>query len=352
MGQPGLTGILLDWYDANRRDLPWRTGPGQNPDPYGVWLSEIMLQQTTVATVAPYYRNFLARWPRLEDLAAAELDDVLHAWQGLGYYARARNLAACSRVLVDDHGGRFPDTKAELRSLPGIGDYTASAIAAIAFGRREAAVDGNVVRVLSRLAALAEPMPGLRKKIVRLAEPLVPSGRPGDFAQALMDLGATVCVPRGPRCGICPWREQCAGHGMGNPEAYPVKVKKAEKPTRFGVAFWATDNDGSVLIRKRPVKGLLGGMMEIPSTVWRADPWTLDEAIEHGPVPAQWTALPGEVRHTFTHFHLRLGLLAGRVGEKDIGGLWCPPNRFGHYALPTVMKKIVRCALNPKQKRN
>ncbi|HEC14542.1 MAG TPA: A/G-specific adenine glycosylase, partial [Rhodospirillales bacterium] len=255
--QPGLTALLLAWYDANRRDLPWRTGRGGRPDPYRVWLSEIMLQQTTVTTVVSYFRDFLARWPCLEDLAVAELDDVLHVWQGLGYYARARNLAACSRVLVDNHGGRFPDTKAGLLALPGIGDYTASAIAAIAFGRREAAVDGNVVRVLSRFYALAEPMPGLRKEIVRRAEPLVPSTRPGDFAEALMDLGATVCVPRAPRCGVCPWREKCTAFGLGNPEAYPVKVKKPEKPTRYGVAFWATDDDGSVLIRKRPEKGLL-----------------------------------------------------------------------------------------------
>ncbi len=343
--QPGLTALLLVWYDANRRDLPWRTVPGEKPDPYGIWLSEVMLQQTTVATVASYYRDFLTRWPRLENLAAAELDDVLHAWQGLGYYARARNLAACSRALVKDHGGRFPHAKAGLRALPGIGDYTASAIAAIAFGRREAAVDGNVVRVLSRLYALGEPMPGLRKKIVRLAEPLVPSARPGDFAEALMDLGATVCVPRGPRCEPCPWREKCAACGRGKPEAYPVKTKKPKKPTRYGVAFWATAGDGSVLIRKRPEKGLLGGMMEVPSTAWRADPWTLGEAIGHGPIPAQWTALPGEVRHTFTHFHLRLSLLAGRVEKTESGGLWCSPGQFDRYALPTVMKKIVRCAL-------
>ena len=339
---------LLDWYDHHRRHLPWRAAPGEAPDPYRVWLSEIMLQQTTVATAKPYFDSFLARWPRIQDLAAADGDQVLHAWQGLGYYARARNLLKCARIVSEDLGGRFPDSEQELRGLPGIGPYTAAAIAAIAFGQKAVPVDGNVVRVLARLYALADPLPGVRRRIDGLAQRMAPSQRPGDFAQALMDLGSTVCTPRKPACGACPWRSACAG--SDTPEAYPVKGRTRIKPTRRGVAFWAEDGDGAVLLRKRAVDGLLGGMMEFPSTAWRQAPWTDRQARALAPVPAAWRRLPGVVRHTFTHFHLELAVLAGKTGacSGDGGpavGIWCSVERFPEHPLPTLMKKVAAHAL-------
>jgi len=337
-----LSKILLAWYDRERRTLPWRAAPGKRVDPYRVWLSEIMLQQTTVAAVVPYYEAFLARWPTVEALAKADLDAVLHAWQGLGYYARARNLHRCARVVAEDLGGRFPESAEGLRRLTGIGDYTAAAIAAMAFGRPEAAVDGNVVRVLSRMYALETPLPDVRSAVRPLAEALVPRKRPGDFAQALMDLGATVCTPRRPACDRCPWAADCSAFASGTPEAFPKKAQKKEKPTRRGAAFWTVRADGAVLLRRRPESGLLGGMMEVPTTDWRERAWTEAEAIAAAPVAGAWRRLAGTVRHTFTHFHLELDVYAADVGDGD--GLWCPPGRLGNYALPTVMKKVARLA--------
>jgi len=338
-----LSKLLLAWYERERRTLPWRAAPGKQADPYRVWLSEIMLQQTTVAAMIPYFEAFLERWPTVDALAAADLDTVLHAWQGLGYYARARNLHRCARVVAADFGGRFPESAEKLRQLPGIGDYTAAAIAAIAFARPEAAVDGNVVRVLSRMYALETPLPDVRSDVRPLAEALVPADRPGDFAQALMDLGATICTPRRPACDRCPWTVACSGFDAGTPEVFPRKAKKKEKPTRRGVAFWAVRADGAVLLRRRPESDLLGGMMEVPTTDWREQPWTDAEAIAAAPVPAPWRRLHGAVRHTFTHFHLELDVYAATVGDTD--GLWCPPDGLDAYALPTVMKKVVRLAL-------
>lgn len=337
---------LLGWYDGHRRRLPWRAEPGEAPDPYRVWLSEIMLQQTTVATVGPYFESFLARWPTVDALAAAELDDVLHAWQGLGYYARARNLHRCAREVTDDHGGVFPDTEAALRQLPGVGSYTAAAIAAIAFGRRAVVVDGNVERVVARVFAVEESMPAAKKRLHALADSLTPDRRSGDYAQALMDLGATVCTPRGPRCLLCPWKQDCAGRD--HPERYPARAPKPERPTRRGVAFWITRPDGSVLLRRRPEKGLLGGMIEFPSTPWVEGPIpALASARSAAPLPAlDWRELPGAVTHTFTHFHLELRILAGRVGRNaSPSALWRRPDEFADQALPTVMKKIARHAL-------
>src|SRR5260370_25377435 len=278
---------LLAWYDCHRRRLPWRAPVGVAPDPYRVWLSEIMLQQTSVATVSPYFDRFVARWPNISALASASLDEVLHLWQGLGYYARARNLHACARAVVARHAGVFPGDPADLRALPGIGDYTAAAIAAIAFDRREAAIDGNVERVVARLYAVREPLPAAKPRLRALARALVPECRAGDFGQAMMDLGATICTPLRPRCVLCPWRTGCTAATAGLTEALPARTEKPERPLRFGVVFWLTRPDGAVLLRRRPERGLLGGMIEIPSTPWRATPWTLAEAMPSAPVSTE-----------------------------------------------------------------
>ena len=343
-----LARSLLAWYDRERRDLPWRAPPGVPADPYRVWLSEIMLQQTTAAAVAPYFDAFVARWPRVEDLAAADLDAVLHAWQGLGYYARARNLHACARIIAAHHNGRFPEDEAALRPLPGIGAYTAAAIAAIAFGERATPVDGNVLRVVARLHAIEEPLPRARRKIAKLARALTPERRTGDFAQAMMDLGATLCSPRRPRCPECPWRRHCAAFAAGSPQLYPRRAEKAEKPLRRGVVFWAEREDGAVLVRRRPDEGLLGGMTEFPSTCWRVEPWSAEEAVRQQPLAGRWSPLPGVVRHTFTHFHLELAVLMGRVrdGAEPAHGTWCAPQGLPLLALPTLMKKVARMAMS------
>src|SRR5690348_15353838 len=338
-----LSASLLAWYDRHRRVLPWRALPGKAIDPYRVWLSEIMLQQTTVAAVGPYYARFLARWPTVETLARAELDDVLHAWQGLGYYARARNLHACAHVVVAR--GSFPDTEAGLRELPGIGAYTAAAIAAIAFGRRAAAVDGNAERVLARLHAVRTPLPAAKPRLREYAMALVPTDRAGDFAQALMDLGATICAPKQPRCGLCPWQTGCRAHAQGMAEKLPRRVAKPAKPRRHGVAFWAVNESGAVLLRRRPPKGLLGGMMEVPSTEWRAKPWDDHEATKAAPLKARWRRLPGTVAHGFTHFDLELVILAATAkGATARDGVWVAPARFKDHALPSVMKKVIAWA--------
>ena len=339
---------LLAWYDRHRRDLPWRAPPGTQPDPYRVWISEIMLQQTTVAAVDGYFRRFVERWPTLPALAEAALDDVLHEWQGLGYYARARNLHKCARVLVVEHGGRFPDTESGLRALPGIGVYTAAAIAAIAFDRHATAVDGNVERVVARLFAVEDPLPGAKPVLYGLARDLTPVRRPGDFAQATMDLGATVCTPRSPGCGRCPLADDCAAFRGGIAERLPRRAAKAARPRRYGTAFWTVRPDGAVLLRRRAESGLLGGMMEIPSTDWTEAPPQGDEALAQAPLRAGWEALPGQVRHTFTHFHLELSVMAAHVGGawREARGVWVPVERLGEHALPSVMKKLVRHALS------
>jgi A/G-specific adenine glycosylase len=302
-----------------------------------------MLQQTTVTTVAPYFDRFVARWPDVSALAAASLDEVLQLWQGLGYYARARNLHACARAVVERHGGVFPQDPAVLRGLPGIGAYSAAAIAAIAFDRRTAAIDGNVERVLVRLYAVPAPLPAARPHLRALAAALVPERRAGDFAQAIMDLGATICTPRRPRCVLCPWRTCCAAARAGLADALPARAEKPERPLRYGVAFWLTRSDGAVLLRRRPENGLLGGMTEIPSTPWRSEAWAFKEAVRLAPAAAQWAALPGTVRHGFTHFRLELAVMAGS-GEAD--GLWSRVDRLGEHALPTLMRKVARHAVS------
>ena len=352
VGAPNVARVrrrVLAWYDRNARALPWRTPAGQ-ADPYRVWLSEIMLQQTTVAAAIPYYEAFVARWPTVRDLADADLDAVLHAWQGLGYYARAHNLHAAARIVVRDLDGRFPDTAKSLRSLPGIGEYTAAAVAAIAFSRPEAAVDSNVARVLGRLLAADEPPVAADARIRAWAQLLAPNSRAGDHAQALMDLGATVCAPRAPRCGVCPLSGECAAFRTGRPESFPRRPPKAVRPRRRGVIFWALGGDGRVLLRKRPLTGLLAGLMEFPSTEWRERPWKIAEARARAPVKARWRRVDGTVRHTFTHFELELAVLSGRVDPETMLGrgpqwTWCALERLTDHALPTVMRKVARHAL-------
>jgi len=305
-----------------------------------------MLQQTTVATVGPYYEAFLARWPTVEALAAAGLDAVLHGWQGLGYYARARNLHRCAQAIVALHGGRFPDDEATLRTLPGVGRYTAAAIAAIAFDRAATVVDGNVERVIARLRAVETPLPAAKPILHDLAAALTPAARPGDFAQAMMDLGATVCTVRNPRCALCPWHDACRGRTAGIAEELPRRTEKGERPQRYGIAFWTIRADGAVLLRRRPESGLLGAMTEVPSTTWREGRWTDAEALREAPCAADWRPLKGVVRHVFTHFALELRVLVANVRSVRRGaGFWCPIDRLGDHALPTVMKKVIRHAL-------
>ncbi|CAN5273047.1 A/G-specific adenine glycosylase [soil metagenome] len=334
---------LLAWYDVHRRDLPWRAPPGHQPDPYGVWLSEVMLQQTTVGAVKEYYRNFLAHWPTVRALAAAPLDDVLRAWAGLGYYARARNLHACAKAVAAA-GGEFPSTEEGLRALPGVGAYTAGAIAAIAFDRQAAAVDGNVERVIARYYAIETPLPAAKPEIRDRTLALVPAKRSGDFAQAMMDLGATICTPRSPNCLICPWMEGCEGRRREIAGELPRKAAKVAIPARKGIAFWITRDDGAVLLRRRAERGLLGGMMEIPSTEWALG--LPAEPAAEAPLKAKWQRGVGRISHTFTHFHLVLDIWrAAAVADGLLGDdgdyRWVAPDDLAEEALPTVMRKIV-----------
>lgn len=339
---------LLKWYDRHRRTLPWRALPGARPDPYHVWLSEIMLQQTTVATVGPYYQKFLMKWPRIEDLATASRDDVMAAWAGLGYYSRARNLHLCAQAVVAEHGGKFPDTEDALIKLPGIGPYTAAAVAAIAFDQRANVVDGNVERVISRVFTIATPLPAGKADIKKAAAPLVPAKRAGDYAQALMDLGATICTPRSPKCGQCPLTALCQAQASGNAEKYPVAGRKKAVPRKQAIIFALEDKEGRLFFRQRPDKGLLGGMLELPSSPWQEDALTLDEAAAFTdlPVKGSWTLLEGEVRHVFTHFELRLRVARGKCltnrHNKDMAGFWLTPVEAQERALPTLMRKVLR----------
>ncbi len=323
--------------------LPWRARPGENADPYRVWLSEIMLQQTTVKAVGPYYARFLANWPTVHQLAAAPLDDVLRAWAGLGYYARARNLHVCARTVVERHGGEFPDTVEALRALPGVGAYTAGAIAAIAFGRRAVAVDGNIERVIARLYAIEAPLPAAKDEIRQYAERLLPARRPGDYTQAMMDLGATICTPKQPACALCPLVDSCAARRRGDPESFPRKAPKANGQMRRGASFVALRADGCVLVRSRPPNGLLGGMTEVPSTAWSAE---FDEvsALAAAPLKARWRRLPGAVEHGFTHFPLRQSVYLARVPARTkapAGMRWVAVADLAGEALPNVMRKVV-----------
>ncbi|WP_092694985.1 A/G-specific adenine glycosylase [Tranquillimonas rosea] len=340
MSMPALSSELLDWYDVHARAMPWRVGPearrrGVRPDPYRVWLSEVMLQQTTVAAVKAYFERFTMLWPTVANLAAAPDAAVMGEWAGLGYYARARNLLKCAREVVEVHGGSFPGTRAELMTLPGIGPYTASAIAAIAFDQPETVVDGNVERVMSRLHAVHTPLPAAKPELSAHAAGLTPQERPGDYAQAVMDLGATICTPRSPACGICPWRTPCAARDEGTQAELPKKTLKAAKPVRHGIAYLGRRTDGAWLLETRPDSGLLGGMLGWPGSAWGNAPQ------DAPPVSAAWRDPGIEVRHTFTHFHLKLALRVADLpadAEPERGG-FVAPHAFRPSDLPTVMRK-------------
>jgi A/G-specific adenine glycosylase len=354
----GIAETLLAWYDREQRALPWRVPPGSKQDPYKVWLSEIMLQQTTVKAVTPGYIDFLRRWPDVKALARAELGEVLAAWAGLGYYARARNLHACARVVADAHGGTFPKTEAELRKLPGIGGYTAAAIAAIAFDEHATPIDGNIERVIARLFAIETPLPAAKPEIKARAESLTPQRRAGDFAQSMMDLGATICTPRRPACGLCPIRPACRGYAEGLAERLPYKEGKSERPTRRGAAFVAVRDDCMVLLRERPLKGLLGGMLETPSTPWEETAPNGSAVKRHAPVDTVWEEMPGLIEHTFTHFHLELLVYRARVDADTTLTEAAEPAccRWLHYrelpgaALPSVMRKVLTHALEERER--
>ena len=360
---PNTADLLLRWYDAHARDLPWRVKDGA-ADPYRVWLSEVMLQQTTVATVRPRFEAWVARWPTVEALAQADEADVMAAWAGLGYYARARNLLKAARAVVARGG--FPRTEAELRKLPGLGDYTAAAVAAIAWGERAVVVDANVERVVARLFAIAAPLPAARAAIRVAAGEITPVERPGDFAQATMDLGATICTPRKPRCLLCPVRELCRAYQHGDPERLPVKAAKKARPQRYGTIFWLerlapplipgeSRGPGSstglgpgfrrggpaaeVLLVRRPPKGLLGGMRAFPTGPWSGAPPGLEDA----PVAADWRVLDHAVAHGFTHFDLQLALAVARApAHGAVAGEWWPVADLGAAGLPTVFAKAAR----------
>ncbi|MCP9222776.1 A/G-specific adenine glycosylase [Erythrobacter sp. LQ02-29] len=340
---PPIATELLAWYDRHARDLPWRAPPGTAPpDPYRVWLSEIMLQQTTVAAVKPYFAAFTQRWPSVDQLAGAKDEEVMAAWAGLGYYSRARNLLKAAR-LVAARGG-FPDTEAGLRELPGVGDYTAAAIAAIAFERRAVAVDANVIRVVTRLFAIDTPLPGAKREIAVAADSITPGTRAGDFAQAMMDLGSSICTTRAPKCLLCPLAEHCAGR-VADPERFPVKPPKKAKPLRQGRCFWI-EREGQVLLVERAGKGMLGGMRALPDDGWSAK----GDGNGEPPLPGEWETR-GLVRHGFTHFDIELEMLervGGPPGETG-NGSWYPVAEIETLGLPTLFLKAARRVLAARQ---
>ena len=346
---PDTVAALLDWYDREGRVLPWRYKGKRRPDAYKVWLSEIMLQQTTVKAVIPYFDKFVQRWPTVAALAGAEQEQVLAEWAGLGYYSRARNLHACAKAVVSDHGGKFPKTTAGLQTLPGIGPYTAAAIAAIAFNEKATPVDGNIERVTARLFAVSQPLPGAKKDIAKLAATLTPAQRPGDFAQALMDLGATVCTPRRPSCLVCPVQPDCHANARGIEDKLPMRAAKAAKPVRYGIAFLALREDGHVLLRQRLEKGLLGGMLEIPSSAWSQEADPAEHALAAAPVSADWWPVSGIVVHTFTHFRLEMAVYRAIVPADAELTFWADADRcrwvprrdLASAALPSVMRKLI-----------
>ncbi len=337
---------LLSWYDRHRRVLPWRVLPGETADPYRVWLSEIMLQQTTVQAVKPYFEAFTLRWRGVDQLAAAPVEEIMKMWAGLGYYSRARNLHACAQAVVERFGGSFPSDEANLLSLPGIGAYTAAAISSIAFDRRAVVVDGNVERVIARLFVVDEVLPAAKPVIRRHADRITPAKRPGDFAQAMMDLGATICTPRNPACAICPFLGSCLAQKQGTPETWPRKAAKSAKATRYGAAFVAVRTDGALLVRTRPPKGLLGGMTEVPGTDWLPQASIFDAS--GAPLRASWKRQADIVRHVFTHFPLELSVFCATVPAQTPappGMRWISANEIAGEAFPTVFRKVLTVGL-------
>jgi A/G-specific adenine glycosylase len=344
---PEIAKSVLAWWDRHRRVLPWRALPGQHADPYLVWLSEILLQQTTVQAVIPYFERFRGLWPRVEVLAAAPPEEVMRAFAGLGYYSRARNMHACAREIAR-RGGAFPRREAELRTLPGIGAYTAAAVAAIAFNEAAAPVDGNIARIVTRLEAIEQPIAKARAAISKAAAALTPRDRPGDFAQALMDIGATICTPRNPKCPACPMQSVCAAWATGEPQNYPRKATRKARPHRKGAAFFAQAADGAILLRTRPPRGLLGGTLELPGTPWSGD-YAPDEAASGAPFPAPWRLIPGIVEQAFTHFSLALNIYFVRLaGQPPAHGdcFWIAPEKIEGAALSSLMRKAVAHGLS------
>ncbi len=352
-----MSARLLAWYDVHARTLPWRVPPqrskaGQRPDPYHIWLSEVMLQQTTIASVIPHYTAFLARWPNVQALAAAQEEEVLAQWAGLGYYTRARKLIACARQVVDAFAGQFPADEAQLLTLPGIGPYTAAAVVAIAFSRPAVVVDGNVERVMARIHALETPLPAAKPFIKAQAAHLTPLQRAGDYAQAVMDLGATVCSPKKPACGLCPWQQDCAAHHGGREADFPKKLQKKQRPTRYGTAFVALCG-AHILLRRRPASGLLASMVEVPSTPWdlQKEALTPEKRDEFAPLAAQWQVLPQGIVHIFTHFRLEMAVCTAQTKDFDAApadAWWQPLSQLDTAGLPSVMRKIVIAALRQK----
>ncbi len=349
----GLSASLLEWYDQNARILPWRTEPNkknQRSDPYHVWLSEIMLQQTTVATVGPRYLEFLEKWPTIEDMARAPRDDILGAWAGLGYYARARNLHKCAQMIVYDNDGQFPQTAIELKALPGIGDYTAAAIASIVFDERVIVMDGNIERITARLVREKTPLPAAKPVLKEKLDKVWPQTRNGDFAQAMMDLGAQICRPKAPACELCPIAPHCLAKRAGDPEQYPVKAPKKKKPTRYGVAFVIQHTDGTIAFVRRPEKGLLGGMLGLPGNEWSEQgdkEMAQTKLASLAPLKERWRH-GGVARHTFTHFHLELGIYSCRTSRKKTKEyIWLDPQNA---RLPTVMQKGLDMVLEDQGK--
>ena len=340
---------LLNWFDIHGRTLPWRPKPGQAKNPYPIWLAEIMLQQTTVATVKDYFEKFMMKWPTLKDLAQASQDEILHAWAGLGYYSRARNLHKCAQYVVNELGGKFPQDYDQLLKLPGIGPYTAAAISAIAFEKQATIVDGNVERVISRLYEITTPLPTSKPIIKDYASKLTPINRPGHYAEAIMDLGATICRPKKPLCALCPLQANCQSHAKGTYEELPFKIKAKKIPTRKAVMFWV-ESDGHIIIRKRPESGLLGSMWELPSTPWDTQSYK-DYAKNpdhqaHRPIETDYTKLNGFITHTFTHFHLEIEIHKAILSEQHPDFHWVALKNLHLYAIPTVINKAIKFTRN------
>lgn len=335
-----LDDVLLEWYDSIYRRLPWRACPGEKPNPYHVLLSEIMLQQTTVATVISYFDYFIKKWPTLGDFAAATQDEVYHAWQGLGYYSRARNLHRCTRLIADNYQGLVPQDLEVLLTLPGIGPYTAAAIASIAYDKPVIPVDGNVIRIFSRFVHLETKLPQLQQEVREVVKEYIPRTRSGDFAQSLMDLGATICRPKNPLCQDCPIQRHCRASKLGIAHTLPRKKTKTPLPIRYGLVFWYTDKNGNVWLRRRPEKGLLANLMELPGTAWRAEAYEVKAEVKKYITCLDWTVLPEQVIHNFTHFQLRLTVIKA-TGDDQPGDILVATQELSAHPLPTLMKKII-----------